>query len=90
MILYLSIVLPVMLLVIGARLMSRAVEEEHLLVLYWKEHGLWIFERGGSGRYERLALVALPVALLRYVWRTWHPKPVPVRLPKRAAAADTS
>jgi hypothetical protein len=89
MVLYLGVVLMISGLVAG-RLAMRAVKDEYLLVLRWREHGLWIFERGDDGRYARIRLVALPVALVRYAWGNSHSRPLPVRLPRRTPAADAA
>jgi hypothetical protein len=75
---------------VAAKLAARAIREEYLLVLHWREHGLWVFERADDGRYGRIPLGALPVALLRYAWRTWFPRPLAVRMPGRTPAADTA
>jgi hypothetical protein len=51
----------------AARLVARAVEAEHLLVLWPDGGGVWLFERDGDRRYHRLPLAGLPAALCRFV-----------------------
>jgi hypothetical protein len=90
MILYLGVVALIATLAVAGRVAANAIEEEYLLVLRWKEHGLWIFERDEDGRYARIPLPAVPAALVRYARRGAHPRPLPVRLPRRTAAADAA
>jgi hypothetical protein len=88
---YLGVALVVAGAVMLARVAARAVSEEYLLVLRWREHGLWIFERDDEdGRYARIPLGAVPVALLRFAWRTYYPRPVPVRLRGGTPATDAA
>ena len=51
----------------AGRLGARAFRDGHLVAL--RPHArerTWLFERGGGGRYERIAWAEVPAALCRY------------------------
>lgn len=50
----------------AARLAARAVAAEHLVVLRPHGGGVWLFERDGDGRYQRLPPSGVPGALRRF------------------------
>ena len=50
----------------AARLVARALDAGHLLVLRPYAEAVWLFERDGDGRYHRLPLSGLPAALRRF------------------------
>jgi hypothetical protein len=51
---------------VATRLVARAVDAEHLLVLRAEGGGVWLFERDGDRRYHRLPWTGLPAALCRF------------------------
>jgi hypothetical protein len=48
------------------RLLDRALDAGHLLVLRAHAGAVWLFERDGDGRYNRLPLAGVPGALRRF------------------------
>lgn len=62
--------------VAGARLLARALDAEHLLLMRGGTRWM-LFERDGDRRYHHLPLAGLPAALCRFVCGV--PAPVRVR-----------
>jgi hypothetical protein len=75
MMIYLAIVMVAAVGVLTGYATSHAIRQEYLLVLRWREHGLWLFERGEDGRFQRIPLGALPAALVRYAWIRYQQRP---------------
>lgn len=50
----------------SVRLFDRALDAGHLLVLRVHAGAVWLFERDGDGRYNRLQPSGVPGALRRY------------------------
>lgn len=58
-----------------------AVEARHLMLLYWRDAGLFVFQRGSGSEYVRLAPWRLPLAAVQYGTGALLRRVRPVRTP---------
>lgn len=61
--------------------LAAAVRSRHLLLLYWRDAGLFVFERGEGREYVRLAVWQLPLAAARFAAAALRGRPRPVSTP---------
>ena len=56
-----------------------AMRAEHLLLLHSPTHGIWLFERGANGVYERVSIFGVPAAVARFAGSSTGGRLVPAR-----------